>query len=91
MLEEASNIENLEVFTPWGVSIGMVNSLEIESETGEVANLFMEETNDRLVEDGASILIPFRWIQGVGDIVILKYFPENIPIRSDESMDREFY
>ncbi len=91
MLEEASNLENIEVFTPWGVSVGLVTSLELESENGEIANLFLEETNDRLVEDGESILIPYRWIQAVGDIIILRYYPEDIPVRSMENLGGEEY
>ena len=86
MLEEASSIENLEVFTPWGVSVGIITSLEIDSESGEISNLYLEETNEKMVENGESILIPYRWIQAVGDIVLLKYFPEDIPIRSNENL-----
>jgi sporulation protein YlmC with PRC-barrel domain len=86
MLEEATNLENLEVFTPWGVSVGLVTGIEIESEGGEIENIFLEETNEKLVEDGSSILIPYRWVQAVGDIIILKHFPEEIPIRSMEDL-----
>lgn len=89
MLEEASSIENLEVFTPWGVSVGLITSLEIDAESGEIANLYLEETNDKMVENGESILIPYRWIQAVGDIIILRYFPEDIPIRSMENLGME--
>jgi sporulation protein YlmC with PRC-barrel domain len=91
MLEEASNLENIEVFTPWGVSIGNITSVEIDSETAEIANIFLEETNEKLVEEGSSILIPFRWIQAVGDIIILRYFPEDIPIRSMEDLGLDEY
>jgi sporulation protein YlmC with PRC-barrel domain len=91
MLEEASNLENIEVFTPGGVSIGNITSVEIDSETAEIANIFLEETNEKLVEEGSSILIPFRWIQAVGDIIILRYFPEDIPIRSMEDLGLDEY
>ncbi len=84
MLEEASQLENIEVFTPWGVSVGFITSLEVDDEKGEITSLFLEETNEKLVEDGSSILIPFRWVQAVGDVVILRYFPQDIPIRSIE-------
>ena len=36
MLEEAAQLENIEVFTPWGVSIGLITSLEIDSESCDV-------------------------------------------------------
>jgi hypothetical protein len=35
------------------------------------------------VEDSRSITIPYRWVQNVGDIVLLKHFPEHIEL-SDE-------
>jgi len=86
MLEEVSAINDLEVFTPWGVKIGDVANIEIDSETTEIENLFLEITNDRLVQEGASIMIPFRWVQAVGDIIILRHFPEDLPIRSMEDL-----
>jgi sporulation protein YlmC with PRC-barrel domain len=91
MLEETSQLENIEVFTPWGVSIGNIASLEIDSERSEISNIFLEETNEKLVEEGASILIPFRWVQAVGDIIILRYFPEDLPIRSMEDLGLDEY
>ena len=82
MLEESSVLIGLEVFTPWGVRIGAISDLELDSEEEEITNIYLEETNDRLVEDGANLMIPFRWVQGLGDIVILKHFPEDLPISS---------
>ena len=90
MLEEATTLTGLEVFTPWGVKVGDISNLEIDSETFEIENIFIEETNERLVENGASLLIPYRWIQGIGDVVILKHFPEDVPIRSPDEMGDEY-
>lgn len=86
MLEEATSLNDLEVFTPLGVKIGDVTNLEIDSETMEIENIFIEETNDRLVENGESILIPYRWVQAVGDIIILRHFPQDLPIRSPDEL-----
>lgn len=80
MLEESTSLIGLEVYTPWGVRVGAISDLELDSEEEEIANIYLEETNDRLVEEGANLMIPFRWIEGIGDIVILKHFPEDIPI-----------
>jgi len=35
---------------------------------------------------GAPIKIPFRWVQSIGDIVILKHFPRDLPIKGDDEM-----
>jgi hypothetical protein len=29
-------------------------------------------------------MIPFRWIMALGDIVILRHFPKELPIRNPE-------
>ncbi len=90
MIEETSSLIGLELFTPWGVKVGDVTNIEIDSDKGEVSNIYMEETNENLVEYGDSIMIPFRWIQAVGDIIILKHFPEDLPIKSEQMGDEEY-
>ncbi len=91
MLEEASQIMDLEVFTPWGVRVGQVTNLEIDDETQEISNLFLEQTNEKLVENGASIMVPFRWIMALGDVVILRFFPKELPIKGPEDLGLEEY
>ena len=86
MLEEATSLLDLRVYTPWGVEIGGITNLEIDSETSEISNLVIEETNEKIVEDGASIMIPFRWIMALGDIVILRHFPNELPIKNTENL-----
>ncbi|MCU0799214.1 MAG: PRC-barrel domain-containing protein [Candidatus Thermoplasmatota archaeon] len=82
MLEEATSLLELRVYTPWGVEIGGITNLEIDSELNEISNLVIEQTNEKIVEDGASIMIPYRWIMALGDIVILRHFPNDLPIKN---------
>ncbi len=77
-MEEASELIGLQVYTPNGIFVGNVNNLVIELEKKCVDGLFISETNPLLVEDSKAINIPFRWIQAVGDIVLLKYFPKRV-------------
>ena len=85
MLEEVNYLIGLEVYTPWGVRVGDITNIEIDIESSELDNLYIEETNDLVVERGESIMVPYRWIQSVGDIVILRYFPEDLPIPANDS------
>jgi len=91
MLEEITSLEGLDIFTPWGVRIGQIASVELDPEECAISNLFLEETNPNIVEMGASLLIPFRWVQAVGDIVILRHFPEDIPIPAPAEYGMEEY
>ena len=69
------------MYTNHGLFLGNVNNLIVDVENGEVDGLFIQETNPLLVEDSRSVSVPYRWIQSVGDIVVLKYFPKRVSLR----------
>ena len=71
MLEEATELIGLQVYTPNGIFLGNVNNLVIDLENKKVDGLFINETNPLLVEDSKAVNVPYRWIQSVGDVVIL--------------------
>ena len=81
MLEEATELIGLQVYTPNGIFLGNVNNLVIDLENKKVDGLFINETNPLLVEDSKAVNVPYRWIQSVGDVVILKYFPKRVTAR----------
>ncbi len=78
MLEEASELIGLQVYTSNGIFLGNVNNLVIDLDNKRVDGLFVSETNPLLVEESKAVNVPFRWIQSVGDIIILKYFPKRV-------------
>ena len=78
MLEEASELIGLQVYTPNGLLLGTVNNLVLDIENKKVDGLFINETNPLLVEDSKAVNVPYRWISAVGDVVLLKYFPKRV-------------
>lgn len=78
MLEEASELMGLQVYTSNGIFLGNVNNLVIDLDNKRVDGLFVSETNPLLVEESKAVNVPFRWIQSVGDIIILRYFPKRV-------------
>lgn len=78
MLEEASELIGMQVYTPNGVFLGNVNNLVIDVESRKVDGLFISESNPLLVEDSKAVNVPFRWIQAIGDVILLKYFPKRV-------------
>jgi len=55
--------------------------LVVDVENGQVDGVFVGETNPLLVEGSKAVSVPFRWVQSVGDIVILKYFPKRVSLK----------
>ncbi|OPY34502.1 MAG: PRC-barrel domain protein [Methanomassiliicoccales archaeon PtaU1.Bin124] len=78
MQEEATELIGLQVYTPNGIFLGTVNNLVIDIENKKVDGLFISETNPLLVEESKAVNVPYRWIQSVGDVVLLKYFPKRV-------------
>ena len=58
MLEEATELIGLQVYTPNGIFLGNVNNLVIDLENKKVDGLFINETNPLLVEDSKAVNVP---------------------------------
>ncbi len=76
MLTEISDFIGMEVYTNKGITLGNIDDLVIETDSQKIEGLYISNPNPLLVEHSRSVSVPYRWIQHVGDIVILKYFPK---------------
>jgi len=81
MLQEASELIGLQVYTSAGVFLGNVANLVVDVDENKVQGLFITSTNPLLVEGSKSVNVPYRWISSIGDIVILKYFPKRVTVK----------
>jgi len=84
MLEEVTSLLGLQIYTNYGVFVGVINNIIIDIKKHQAQSLYIEETNPSLVEDSRSITIPYRWVQNVGDIVLLRYFPDHIELTDEQ-------
>ena len=84
MLEEYTSLLGLQIYTNFGVFVGVVNNVIIDVGKHRADSFFVEETNPTLVESSRSITIPYRWVQHVGDIILLKHFPERVELSDEE-------
>jgi sporulation protein YlmC with PRC-barrel domain len=85
LLEEVSELIGLQVYTNNGVFLGNVNNLVVDVDNGLVEGVFVGETNPLLVEGSKAVSVPYRWVQSVGDIVILRYFPKRVSLKKSPS------
>jgi len=81
MLEEASELIGLQVYTSQGIFLGTVSNLVVEVDDNKVQGLFINNTNPLLVEGSKAVNVPYRWISAIGDVVILKYFPKRVAVK----------
>lgn len=87
MLEEISEIIGMQVYTPEGVYLGNVDNLVMNMEECTINGIFIRDTNPLLVDGSISINIPYRWVQAIGDVVILRYFPNRVTAPQEEIVE----
>ncbi|MDR1954441.1 MAG: PRC-barrel domain-containing protein [Candidatus Methanoplasma sp.] len=75
MLENINNIKGLEIYAPNGIFVGVVDEVIIDIPGMEVKGLFVADANPALVDENVSVSIPMRWVQSIGDVILLYRFP----------------
>jgi sporulation protein YlmC with PRC-barrel domain len=75
MKTELLDMMGLEVYTNDAIYLGNVDNIVVDLDGMSVHGVYLRNTNPLLVDESNSVLVPFRWIHSVGDIVLLKYFP----------------
>jgi sporulation protein YlmC with PRC-barrel domain len=85
MFEEISELIGLQVYTNNGIFLGNVNNLIVDVDNSKIDGLFIGETNPLLVEESRPISVPYRWIQCIGDVVILRFFPKRVRVKKTVS------
>jgi len=84
MLNEITELVNLQVVTEKGKVLGRISDVIIDLEKGEVYEILISDTNEELVEESRNVAVPYRWIQSVSHVVVLKYFPGRVKIKSSK-------
>jgi sporulation protein YlmC with PRC-barrel domain len=80
--EEITTLVGREVYSSNGVFVGEVEDLRLDLDTQEVTGLALHALNHELfsteVESARGVIVPYRWVQSVGDIVIVNTIVERL-------------
>jgi sporulation protein YlmC with PRC-barrel domain len=88
-MEEVTSFLKLPVYTREGTYVGHVRNVFIDMDEKCVSSLLVTNTNPSLVEGTVDVAVPYRWVNAVGDIVILSHFPERVTTRKKEEKTEE--
>lgn len=78
MTEISSLMGDVPVYTRTGTFVGHVKNAILDLEAQTVEALLLTRTNERLVEGGKDVAVPYRWVSDVDDIMVLRYFPDSV-------------
>ncbi len=73
MIGEISTLIGLKVYTDEGRYVGVIKDLIIDVEGRRISSLAITDYNRSIIDSKAKgVLIPYRLVKAVGDIVIIK-------------------
>ncbi len=87
--EEVTSFLKLPVYTRAGTFIGHVRNVFLDMDEKRVSSLLVTNTNPSIVEGTVDVAVPYRWVNAVGDIIILSHFPERVMTKKKEEKTKE--
>ena len=86
--EEVTSLLKLPVYTREGTYVGHVKNVFLDIDEKKVSSLLVTNTNPSLVEGSIDVSVPYRWVNAVGDIVILSNFPDKVTTRKEKESEK---
>jgi sporulation protein YlmC with PRC-barrel domain len=78
MNAEITSLLGLEVYTQKGIFVGRVDDIVLDPEQGAVSGLALGDVNkDIFDQKSRGVIIPYRWVTAIGDIVIIRHLTRN--------------
>ena len=83
MQDEITRLVGRDVYSNNGVFVGRIEDVQLDIDDRRIAGLALGESNDELFDAGGEkgVIIPYRWVSAVGDIVIIKDIIERLKAR----------
>jgi sporulation protein YlmC with PRC-barrel domain len=86
--QEITSLVGREVYSNDGVFVGEVEDLRLDMTDERVTGLALGEINRDLFDDrleGANgVLLPYRWVRAVGDVVLVNDAVEQLKTADDD-------
>ncbi len=78
MHADITSLLGLEVYTQKGIFVGRVDDAVLDPEKGIISGLALGSVNKELFDQKSrGIVVPYKWITAIGDIVIMKHLTRN--------------
>ncbi|QSG06597.1 PRC-barrel domain-containing protein [Halapricum desulfuricans] len=90
---EITTLVGREVYSNNGVFVGEIEDLRLDLATENVTGLALHQLNQELFDQeinrSRGVIVPYRWVQAVGDIVIVNDIVEGLKRPGEDESDDE--
>lgn len=84
MNAEITSLLDQDVYTQKGVFVGRVDDAVLDPEKCTVIGLALGDVNKEIFDiKSKGVIIPYRWVTAVGDIVIIRHLTRNAKEHKD--------
>ncbi len=91
--QEITTLVGREVYSKNGVFVGEVEDIRLDLDRQTVTGLALHQLNNELFSSEArsarGVIVPYRWVQAVGDVVIVNDIIERLHQHDDETDEEE--
>ena len=86
MNAEITSLLDQEVYPQKGIFVGRVDDAILDPDVGIVSGLALGDVNRELFDPKSKgIVIPYRWVTAVGDIIIIRHLTRNAKTEQKDS------
>lgn len=86
--QEITTLVGREVYSNNGVFVGEVEDIRLDVDSQAVTGLALSQLSDELfasrIEPGKGVMIPYRWVRAVGDVVLINDTIERLKDETNE-------
>ncbi|WP_135302990.1 PRC-barrel domain-containing protein [Haloarcula amylovorans] len=80
--QEITTLVGREVYSNNGVFVGEVEDLRLDLDRHEITGLALYQLNTELfdaeTQSARGVIVPYRWVQAVGDVIIINDVVERL-------------
>ena len=91
--QEITTLVGREVYSKNGVFVGEVADIRLDLDRQTVTGLALHQLNNELfdaeVQSARGVILPYRWVQAVGDVVIANDIVERLHQPEEETDEEE--
>lgn len=86
MQDEITRLIGREVYSNNGVFVGEIEDVQLETDDRRISGLALGDINEDLFDqdERKGVIIPYRWVSAVGDVVIIKDIIEQLKARAND-------
>jgi sporulation protein YlmC with PRC-barrel domain len=91
--QEITTLVGREVYSKNGAFVGEVEDIQLNLDRQSVTGLALHRLNNELfdaeVQSARGVILPYRWVQAVGDVVIVNGIVERLGQPEEETEEDE--